>query len=361
MKDYYEILGVSPNSDEVVIRAAYKAMMMKFHPDTNKSAGAAEIARDINEAFAVLSDTVKRGEYDSKRSGKDTGQVSPSSRPTSHPPSESGKDNNAAEKLLISGSAWPWKAMFIAAVLTLGFMLTLSVGNYESVPIPKASPLPTDSVPEVEASPAAREALISSPIWPREATQLKPISLSDLVAKALPSSRQLSWDDLQISNVLWLTEGIDYSETGLTSRLGLVRARPLGKVSRVLRQGWEELSWRVEMSTDGNSKWGPTSIFIKPGFDTKDSGGKYICFGEGFQGCTFPKEALNGPNLKLQQICEIGSGGGESIAMKATTSDGRNGTVVYSGSGGSGGWANSVEISILNPLEYCDTNRDRGY
>ena len=38
MKNYYEILGVSKNSETEVITAAYKAMMRKYHPDTNKSA-----------------------------------------------------------------------------------------------------------------------------------------------------------------------------------------------------------------------------------------------------------------------------------------------------------------------------------
>ena len=68
MKDYYEILGVSPHSEVEVIRAAYKAMMRKYHPDTNKSEVEGRRAKEINEAFEVLSDPVRRHEYDRHRS-----------------------------------------------------------------------------------------------------------------------------------------------------------------------------------------------------------------------------------------------------------------------------------------------------
>ena len=115
------------------------------------------------------------------------------------------------------------------------------------------------------------------------------------------------------------------------------------------------------MSTAGNSKWGPTSIKIRPGFDNSRFKGKYICFGEAFEGCSFPISAINSPRLKLIKKCEIGEGGNVSVTMAATTVDGRRGTVVYSSSGGSGGYSNSVEISTLNPLEYCATYKDRGY
>ena len=45
--DYYAILGVSPASEDVVIRAAYLALMRRYHPDRNASAEAAERARAI--------------------------------------------------------------------------------------------------------------------------------------------------------------------------------------------------------------------------------------------------------------------------------------------------------------------------
>ena len=114
------------------------------------------------------------------------------------------------------------------------------------------------------------------------------------------------------------------------------------------------------MSTEGNSKWGPTTIDIRPGVDGQEFKGKYICFGEGFTGCSFDIEALRGPKLNLSKKCTIGSGANTSVVMDAISSDSKRGTVVYRGSGGSGGISHSVEISNLSSSEYCETYKNRG-
>lgn len=65
-KDYYSILGIMATAEDIVIRAAYKALAQRYHPDKYKGdpAEAQERMRDINEAYGVLSDTGKRSEYD---------------------------------------------------------------------------------------------------------------------------------------------------------------------------------------------------------------------------------------------------------------------------------------------------------
>jgi DnaJ-class molecular chaperone len=63
-KDYYRILGVPRNADEQAIKTAYRQLARKYHPDVNKSKGAAERFKEINEAYAVLSDPEKRQRYD---------------------------------------------------------------------------------------------------------------------------------------------------------------------------------------------------------------------------------------------------------------------------------------------------------
>ncbi len=63
-KDYYRVLAVSPDADAVVIRAAYKALMVKYHPDRNKSAEAPGIAKLLTEAESILDGEVLRLEYD---------------------------------------------------------------------------------------------------------------------------------------------------------------------------------------------------------------------------------------------------------------------------------------------------------
>ena len=65
-KDYYAILGVHLTAEKAVIDAAYKALAKRYHPDMNqdKPDEAKRRMQQINEAYEVLSDDVKRKEYD---------------------------------------------------------------------------------------------------------------------------------------------------------------------------------------------------------------------------------------------------------------------------------------------------------
>lgn len=58
--DPYRVLGVSPAAEEDVIRAAYLALMKRYHPDQNQSAQAAERAKEVAAAYAMLSDPNRR-------------------------------------------------------------------------------------------------------------------------------------------------------------------------------------------------------------------------------------------------------------------------------------------------------------
>ena len=69
-KDYYKILGVNKDADEKTIKAAFRKMAVKFHPD--KYAGKSEKEKkeaedkfkEIAEAYNVLSDKEKKERYD---------------------------------------------------------------------------------------------------------------------------------------------------------------------------------------------------------------------------------------------------------------------------------------------------------
>ena len=63
-KDYYAILGVKRDAKPDEIRKAYRKLAKEFHPDVNKSAGAEEKYKEINEAYEVLKDPAKREKYD---------------------------------------------------------------------------------------------------------------------------------------------------------------------------------------------------------------------------------------------------------------------------------------------------------
>ena len=63
-RDYYEVLGIDRNASSSDIKKQYRKLALKFHPDRNSTADAAEHFKEISEAYAILSDDTKRQLYD---------------------------------------------------------------------------------------------------------------------------------------------------------------------------------------------------------------------------------------------------------------------------------------------------------
>ena len=64
-RDYYEVLGLSKGAGEAEIKKAYRSLAKKYHPDMNPGDAEAEAKfKEINEAYAVLSDADKKAKYD---------------------------------------------------------------------------------------------------------------------------------------------------------------------------------------------------------------------------------------------------------------------------------------------------------
>jgi len=63
-RDYYETLGVARDATAGQIKAAYRKLARKYHPDVNKAPGAVEKFKAATEAYEVLSDQKSRGLYD---------------------------------------------------------------------------------------------------------------------------------------------------------------------------------------------------------------------------------------------------------------------------------------------------------
>jgi molecular chaperone DnaJ len=61
-RDYYEVLGVDRGATEADIKRAFRELARKHHPDVNPTGG--EQFREINEAYAALSDREQRARYD---------------------------------------------------------------------------------------------------------------------------------------------------------------------------------------------------------------------------------------------------------------------------------------------------------
>jgi len=67
-RDYYEVLGIAPDASVEEIKRAYHRLAFQCHPDRHQASEEAhKKMEEINEAYAVLSDSIKRREYDLPR------------------------------------------------------------------------------------------------------------------------------------------------------------------------------------------------------------------------------------------------------------------------------------------------------
>ena len=127
--DHYAALGLSPTSEDVVIRAAYLALMRRYHPDTNPSAAAAARTRAINAAYAVLGDPERRADYDELRGEQAAGYA-------------------LAERR----RAPPTGLFAAAAILLLLVLLPLAIWLPKPMPVPLRQP--PDPQPTLVQAPA---------------------------------------------------------------------------------------------------------------------------------------------------------------------------------------------------------------
>ena len=63
-RDYYEILGVGRDASESELKGAFRRLARQYHPDVNDAPDAEDRFKEINEAYAVLSDADRRAAYD---------------------------------------------------------------------------------------------------------------------------------------------------------------------------------------------------------------------------------------------------------------------------------------------------------
>lgn len=63
-RDYYEVLGVDRNATDKDLKKSFRSLARKYHPDRSTEENAEDRFKEIQEAYAVLSDEQKRGQYD---------------------------------------------------------------------------------------------------------------------------------------------------------------------------------------------------------------------------------------------------------------------------------------------------------
>ncbi|MFN6961043.1 MAG: DnaJ C-terminal domain-containing protein [Rhodocyclaceae bacterium] len=73
-KNYYDVLGVAREATADEIKKAFRKLARKYHPDVSKEPDAEQRMKEINEAYAVLSDPEKRAAYDQLAQGYRPGQ-----------------------------------------------------------------------------------------------------------------------------------------------------------------------------------------------------------------------------------------------------------------------------------------------
>lgn len=64
-RDFYEVLGLDKSADDAAIKKAYRSLAKKYHPDLNPGDKVAEEKfKEVNEAYAILSDPEQKAKYD---------------------------------------------------------------------------------------------------------------------------------------------------------------------------------------------------------------------------------------------------------------------------------------------------------
>jgi len=138
MDDFYRTLRVSPRADEATIKAAYRRLARRVHPDVNPGYGATERMKALNEAYAVLRDPVRRQAYDRERLSLILGGASLSApSPPAYAPVMWDDDEPLAE----ARDRWRVVVRAIGTLLALIGIVSLLIPS-KPLPAPRAGPEP---------------------------------------------------------------------------------------------------------------------------------------------------------------------------------------------------------------------------
>jgi curved DNA-binding protein CbpA len=139
-RNHYQILNVAPDAEPVVIEAAYRALMKKYHPDQAVAAAApGPSAAEINHAFATLRDAERRADYDRReRTRSQSVQLAAAYQP---PPSQR------------VSRAFGWGGWIVSAVLGGVLALMAERANELSLARADASRAAASAEPDMRSQP----------------------------------------------------------------------------------------------------------------------------------------------------------------------------------------------------------------
>ena len=158
----YQILNVAPDAEAVVIEAAYRALMKKYHPDQAVAASSpGPSAAEINHAFATLRDPGRREEYDRReRTRLQSIQLAAAYKP---PPTQR------------VSRVFGWGGWVVAAVM--GGVLAMMAGRVDELAFARAE--------AARASASAEPDLRTQPSLPDE-PMVSPAELAGIAVAPVP-------------------------------------------------------------------------------------------------------------------------------------------------------------------------------
>ena len=183
-RNHYQILNVAPDAEAVVIEAAYRALMKKYHPDQAVATGSrGPTAAEINHAFATLRDPERRAEYDRREWTRSQNiQMAAYQPPPTHRVSR----------------VFGWGGWVVAVIL--GGVLALLAGRANEVVLARADAARAGAAAEPDlrsqptmpdepfVSPASMDALVRPPVAAAEA--VTPPAAAEVPRAAPPRQAQ---------------------------------------------------------------------------------------------------------------------------------------------------------------------------
>lgn len=156
---HYEILEVSPNASPEVIRAAYRSLMQRYHPDKNPDDNrAAERAVQVVQAYEVLSDADRRAAYDLSLSSATIASPSAASAWGDTESTESQRPRTARKK-----SSASLGILLLASALIIAACWVLITAVWQMVSPRSPTPAANESPPAAKPAAAERNRLSRPP------------------------------------------------------------------------------------------------------------------------------------------------------------------------------------------------------